>query len=757
DTDVDGTLDPTSVTEVTPPSNGTISIDPTTGEITYTPDPDFNGTDTFEYEVCDDDGACDTATVTVTVGDVNDPPVALDDVATTDEDTPVVIDVLSNDTDTDGTIDPATVTEVTPPTNGTISINPTSGEVTYTPDPDFNGTDTFVYEVCDDDGLCDTATVTVTVGDVNDPPVAVDDAATTDEDTPVTIDVLGNDTDVDGTLDPATVTEVTPPANGTISIDPTTGEITYTPDPDFNGTDTFVYEVCDDDGACDQATVTVTITDVNDPPVAVDDSTTTDYDTNVTFSASDNDTDSDGVIDPATVDLDPATPGIQNTFTDADGNLWTVDTLGNVTFDPAPTFVGVATIPYTINDDDGNTSNVANLTVTVQGATCDDVFDGEDVCAFIANNPGDPIATEDCDGDGLSNEEECQLGSDPADPCSPEQVAGYTGYDSSNPVWQDADCDGDGVSNGLEDGNTDPYDPCDYNPLDQVVQDTTQEWRDLDCDGDGVTNGDEVLDDTDPLDPCDYEPASITVPVTSAVDCDGDGVLDATEVANGTDPNDPCDYNVADVTEENTAGLDCDGDGVLDATELANGTDPHDPCDYNVADITEENTAGLDCDGDGVLDATELADGTDPHDPCDLVVANQTEIPSDDWNNADCDGDGVTNGQEIIDGTDPLDSCELIVGNQTVAPSDEWNAADCDGDGVTNAQELVDNTDPLDPCSFILANQTVTPSDSWNDLDCDNDGLTNGEEVAIGTDPLDEDTDGDGVIDGQEVMDGTDP
>ncbi len=91
------------------------------------------------------------------------------------------------------------------------------GTVTYTPNPDFNGTDTFTYDVCDPDGLCDTATVTVTVNSVNDAPVANDDTATTDEDTAVDIDVLGNDSDIDG--DPLTIDSVTQPANGTVVID----------------------------------------------------------------------------------------------------------------------------------------------------------------------------------------------------------------------------------------------------------------------------------------------------------------------------------------------------------------------------------------------------------------------------------------------------------------------------------------------------------------------------------------------------------
>ncbi len=106
---------------------------------------------------------------------------------------------------------------------------------------------------------------------MNDPPVANDDAATTGEDTPVTIDVTANDTDIDGVVDPTTVTIITGPANGALSVDPLTGEVTYTPDFDFNGTDSFTYEVCDDGTPvlCDTATVTIDVTAVDDPPVTL--------------------------------------------------------------------------------------------------------------------------------------------------------------------------------------------------------------------------------------------------------------------------------------------------------------------------------------------------------------------------------------------------------------------------------------------------------------------------------------------------------
>ena len=129
--DLLGNIDPTTVTLVTPPSNGTVIFDPVTGDATYTPNAGFNGTDTYVYQVCDDGfplpAACDQATVTITVDPVNDPPVAVDDSETTNEDTPVVIDVTDNDDDSNdplGNIDPTTVSVLTPPTDGTLSIDP---------------------------------------------------------------------------------------------------------------------------------------------------------------------------------------------------------------------------------------------------------------------------------------------------------------------------------------------------------------------------------------------------------------------------------------------------------------------------------------------------------------------------------------------------------------------------------------------------------------------------------------------------------
>ena len=263
DGDIDSVLDPSSVTVTTPPAHGTTSVDPATGQVTYTPEPNWSGTDTFTYQVCD--GAtpalCDSAVVTVDVTPTADPPAAADDAGTTPEDTPITIDILGNDSDPDGNLDPTSVSITAGPLYGTVAIDPATGEVTYTPDPDWNGNDAFSYQVCDSGSpaACVTASVLVTVTPVNDPPAPVDDAAITGENEPVTIDVIGNDTDPDNDLDPNSFVIVVDPAHGTVTYDPTTGELVYTPDQGFTGTDTFTYRVCDTTGNCRTATVSVAV------------------------------------------------------------------------------------------------------------------------------------------------------------------------------------------------------------------------------------------------------------------------------------------------------------------------------------------------------------------------------------------------------------------------------------------------------------------------------------------------------------------
>ncbi|MBO6845859.1 MAG: gliding motility-associated C-terminal domain-containing protein, partial [Muricauda sp.] len=171
-----------------------------------------------------------------------------------------------------------------------------------------------------------------------------------------------------------------------------------------------------------------------------------------------------------------------------------------------------------------------------------------------------------------------------------------------------ADCDGDGVTNGdEEEDGTDPQDACDF-VLDSQTVTPDSTWNASDCDGDGVTNEDEKNDGTDPLDPCSYNPDSITLPQTGdylTADCDGDGVTNGDEKEDGTDPQDACDFVLDSQTvnpDSTWNASDCDGDGVTNEDEKNDGTDPLDPCSYNPDSITLPQSADwnvLDCDGDG--------------------------------------------------------------------------------------------------------------------------------------------------------------
>ena len=199
------------------------------GSFTYTPNANFNGTDTFTYTASDGPAVSNIATVTITVGAVNDAPVAVDDAALTTEEAAVSGSVLGNDTDTEGT--PLTATLGVGPANGLLTLG-SNGSFTYTPNANFNGTDTFTYTASDGPAVSNIATVTITVGAVNDAPVAVDDAALTTEEAAVSGNVLTNDTDAEGT--PLTAVLDANPVNGTVVL-ALDGSFSYTPNANFNG------------------------------------------------------------------------------------------------------------------------------------------------------------------------------------------------------------------------------------------------------------------------------------------------------------------------------------------------------------------------------------------------------------------------------------------------------------------------------------------------------------------------------------------
>ncbi len=370
DSDVDG--DTLSIASVTNPPHGTAVKSGV--NIVYTPDVNHNGADSFNYTVSDGKGGTDTATVSVTVTSGNDAPVAVDDNATTPEDTQVSIPVLANDSDPDG--DALSIASVTDPPHGTAVKS--GSNVLYTPDPNYNGADSFSYTVSDGKGGTDTATVSVTVTPVNDAPVAVDDSATTAEDTQVSIPVLANDTDVDG--DTLSIASVTNPPHGTAVKSGV--NVVYTPDPNYNGADSFSYTVSDGNGGTDTATVSVTVTPVNDAPVAVDDSATTDENTAVVIDVLANDTDVDGDgLNVASVTDPPHGTAVKSG--------------SNVLYTPDTNYSGGDSFTYTVSDGKGG-ADTATVSVTV-----DDVANNPPVAVIAADPTGGRVPlTVSFDGSG---------------------------------------------------------------------------------------------------------------------------------------------------------------------------------------------------------------------------------------------------------------------------------------------------------------------------------------------------------------------
>ncbi|EJG2235773.1 tandem-95 repeat protein, partial [Vibrio parahaemolyticus] len=238
------------------PGNSNVLVSIENGIATISPTADWNGSETLTFTATDPSGESISQTVNFTVAPVAD---IVADKATVVEDTPTIIKVLGNDTfEDDGKV--VSLDTNNGPANGTVSVNP-DGSVTYTPDDNYVGKDTFTYIVTSG-GVSESSTVEVNVTPVNDAPVAKDDIATTQEDTAVTIDVLSNDTDVDGdklSIQSATV----PEAQGKVEI--VDGKLVFTPAENFNGHAEITYTVTDGQ-LTDEAKVTVTVNPVDDAP-----------------------------------------------------------------------------------------------------------------------------------------------------------------------------------------------------------------------------------------------------------------------------------------------------------------------------------------------------------------------------------------------------------------------------------------------------------------------------------------------------------
>ncbi|SDG17401.1 Ig-like domain-containing protein [Pelagibacterium luteolum] len=384
DADADG--DTLVVSGVGTPANG-VAVLNGNGTITYTPHANFFGNDSFSYTLSDGKGGQSTGQVSVTVNPVNDAPVATGDTASVNEGGNVVVTVLSNDSDIDG--DALSVSGVGTPSNGTAVIN-SNGTITYTPNAGYTGPDSFSYTINDGKGGTATASVAVTVHPVNDAPVATGDSVSVNEDGAVAIAVLANDSDPDG--DVLTVTGVGTPAHG-LAIINSNGTITYTPNANYHGPDSFTYTISDGKGGQATASVSVTVNSVNDVPVADADAASVIEGGSVTVNVLSNDSDADG--DALSV-IGVGTPANGNAV--LNGN-------GTITYTPNAGYTGPDGFSYTISDGKGGqaTANVA-ITVnsdtpnTVPVATSDDtsvLVDGSVTVKVLAND-------YDLDGDSLA-------------------------------------------------------------------------------------------------------------------------------------------------------------------------------------------------------------------------------------------------------------------------------------------------------------------------------------------------------------------
>ncbi|MCC7263933.1 MAG: tandem-95 repeat protein, partial [Candidatus Latescibacteria bacterium] len=318
---------------------------------------------------------------TIINDDTNLPPVAVADVVRTDEDAALTVDLRRNDTDADG--DALAVSVGQDGQHGHAVVNG-DGTVTYTPALNYNGPDSFTYTVSDGQGGSASAAVSVTVVAVNDAPVANADAATTNEDSGVLIEVRRNDTDADGDALAVSVGQDGQHGHAAVNGD---GTVTYTPALNYDGPDSFTYTVSDGQGGSASAAVSVTVNPVSDAPVAVDDAGTVPEDGSLAIAVLANDSDADG--DPLSISsLAQASHG----STERNG-------AGGINYVPNPNFYGTDSFTYTVSDGQGGS---ASATVTVNVTA---VNDAPVAVADAASTPEDQavsvgVLANDTDVDG---------------------------------------------------------------------------------------------------------------------------------------------------------------------------------------------------------------------------------------------------------------------------------------------------------------------------------------------------------------------
>lgn len=798
-----------SVTGTSFPSHGQVSL--MSNVITYQPVANYFGTDQFTYTLSDGRGGTATGTVTVTIRPVNDPPTAVDDsFGVASGSGPNTLDVLANDSSAPDDPEVVLITAVSTASQGTAAANAGGTAVLYTPNTGANGTDTFTYTITDPGGLTSTATVTITIGAANQAPVnQVPGAQTTPEDTALIFTQAANRalrvSDADAA--DAGIQLTISVTNGLLSLTPDSGvqyllgdgtdDVTmqvlgpihaintalegakYQPTLNFNGPAqlTMLTNDLGNTGVSgpqsDSNTVTITVTPVNDNPVAVDD----------TFSVQEDSVDNaltvlvndDSVADPTDVlTVASVTLPMHGTARVAAGG-------GTVLYSPARDFTGTDSFTYTVSDGQGGTASaIVTLTVvnvndpptaradffTVTQDSSNNRLDvlandstlpdpaGETLSIIVVSQPLHGIVSVTAGGDAV-------LYTPTASFYGPDSFS-YTEVDSSNAyasalvrIVVGADADGDGLSDGDEAVlGTDPNDPdTDDDGLDDGIEVlvATTDPLDDDSDDDGLLDGSEDRSADGIVDANETSPKN--------VDSDGDGVHDGTErglaVPQGRHTRAAVFIADADPMSTTSAVLpDTDHGGVPDGEEDVNfngridgdETDPNDPADDRI-----------DSDHDGLIDAEELNAGTNPTD----ADSDDDGVQDGTDGLLDSDGDGTIDALDEDSDNDGLfDGTEIGVSDalKPVA-TDETKGhflADADPSTVTNPRVVDSDGDRLND-GIEDTNHNGRDDEGETDAtkpDTDADGLSDFIELkgANVTNPELPDTDGEGLLDGEEDL-----
>ena len=380
--DVDGDTLSFSVPVSGAPQHGSVTV-AADGSYTYTPNANFNGTDSFTYTVSDGKGGTTTGTIAINVAAVNDGPTTSGGAASGNEDTPITGQLAG--ADVDGDTLSFSVPAQGAPQHGTVSVA-VNGSYTYTPNANFNGTDSFTYTVSDGKGGTTTGTIAINVAAVNDGPTTAGGAASGNEDAPITGQLAG--ADVDGDALSFSVPVSGAPQHGSVTV-AADGSYTYTPNANFNGTDSFTYTVSDGKGGTTTGTINIDVASVNDGPTTSGGTASGVEDNVVT-----------GQIAASDVDGDALTFGLASNGGPAHGAV-TVNPDGSYSYTPAANFNGTDSFTYTVSDGKGGTTTG---TIAVNVAA---VNDGPTTSGGAASGNEDTaisghLIAADIDGDTLS-------------------------------------------------------------------------------------------------------------------------------------------------------------------------------------------------------------------------------------------------------------------------------------------------------------------------------------------------------------------